>query len=31
MSNGLKIILLTNYGRIAIVEAHNFISGQSVK
>ena len=31
MSNGLKIMILTNYGKLVVIEAHNFIAGQNVK
>jgi hypothetical protein len=30
MSNGLKIMILTNYQQILVIEAHNFLFGQSV-
>jgi hypothetical protein len=30
MSNGLKIMILTNYQQFIVIEAHNFLFGQSV-
>jgi hypothetical protein len=31
MSNGLKVMLLTTHGKLVVIEAHNFIAGQSVR
>lgn len=31
MSNGLKLMILTSYGRIVVIEANNFLFGQNLK